>query len=270
MIRFESRNYLQSWKQSRSYAGHSHWANIKHKKERSDLIKMATFGKLSGSIKNAVRLGGANPIENPLLASYLDTARKIGYPKEKVNAAIRSGLGEGPDGGGESVMYECRGSDTTMMVFAHTDNKHRTTANVKTILNKYSDGIYGVGGGGSASFMFIKEGILQVKNEGKTSDEIMDIMLMSNVSDFVIENSDVNVTVDPNELKAVKDALAEQGLTKITKAEIRYRPRSYVIESDPPLLEKLIGLLMDDGDVTEVVHNVDLEASWEKYEKLNE
>lgn len=73
----------------RNYAGHSHWHNIKFKKERSDLIKMQAYCKLAASIRNAVRVGGANPIENPLLAGYLETAKKTAFSKEKVTLAIK-------------------------------------------------------------------------------------------------------------------------------------------------------------------------------------
>lgn len=255
----------------RRYAGHSHWANIKHKKERSDLVKMATFGKLALSIKNAARLGGPNAAENPLLAGYLDAARKAGYPKEKIMQAVRAGTGEGGEGG-ESVIYECRGGSTLLMVFALTDNKHRTSANVRTIVHKYSEEYYKVGAPGCAASLFVREGVLELQVDGKSKDEVMDAMLESNVEDFTVAESGQTVTaiVDPNELKAVKDALAEHGMTHVTKAEIRYRPRSLVVEPDPALLEKLLGLLLGDGDVVEVVHNVDLEKSWEKFDSANE
>jgi YebC/PmpR family DNA-binding regulatory protein len=253
----------------RRNAGHSHWANIKHKKERSDLVKMATFGKLALSIKNAVRLAGPNAAENPLLAGYLDAARKAGYPKDKIQQAVRAGTGEGGEGG-ESVVYECRGGSAVLMIFALTDNKHRTSSNVRTIVHKNTDEIYKVGAPGCAASLFVREGVLEMQSDGRSKEEVMDAMLESNVEDFTVSGQTVTAIVEPNELKAVKDALAEQGLTHVTKAEIRYRPRGLVIEPDPGLLEKLLGLLLGDGDVVDVVHNVDLDKSWEKFEATNE
>eukprot|EP01126_Amoeba_proteus_P057762 TRINITY_DN737_c0_g2_i8.p1 TRINITY_DN737_c0_g2~~TRINITY_DN737_c0_g2_i8.p1 ORF type:complete len:233 (+),score=36.86 TRINITY_DN737_c0_g2_i8:72-770(+) len=142
----------------RSFAGHSHWANIKHQKAKKDVQKAKTFGKIACSIKTAVKLGGPDPSVNSLLAQHLEVARREGFPKDKINNLI---TGSGSDDT-ERIVYEGRGPEKIlMMVVVETDNKNRSSQHVRSAFNKVG-GL--VGSAGSAAFMFTKDGVLQFKN----------------------------------------------------------------------------------------------------------
>jgi len=236
-------------------AGHSHWANIKHQKARKDIQKAAEFGKIAKSIKTAVKVGGPSVKDNPTLAQHIDSAKKIGFPKEKIQNAIKSGMGTGA--GSDEVVYEGRGpGNTSVMVFVATDNRHRSTQIVKHIFSKHG-GALGVPG--TSAFFFKKIGVLVHKCNGKSENDVMDIMLEAEVEEYSfvdLEQNEIRIVTQPNNLMEMKAQLEVFGMENVV-AEIQHVPQQFVElqgeEGDD--FQKMLGALNDLDDVMEIVHN---------------
>ena len=133
-------------------SGHSKWANIKHKKEAEDHKKGRVFSKLSRNIRSVVREGGSDPDSNLSLRLLLDKARAANMSKEIIERAINAGMGKGENGALQEVIYEGFGpSGVGMLIISSTDNKNRTTAEVRNILGRAGGSL---GSPGSVKYMF--------------------------------------------------------------------------------------------------------------------
>ncbi|MEO0073211.1 MAG: YebC/PmpR family DNA-binding transcriptional regulator, partial [candidate division WOR-3 bacterium] len=119
-------------------SGHSKWATIKHKKSKADAARGKAFSKLIREITTAARIGGGDPDGNPRLRTAIESARAINMPAENIERAIKKGTGELPGVAYEEVMYEGYGpGGVALLVRALTDNKNRSTAEVRHVFDKY-------------------------------------------------------------------------------------------------------------------------------------
>src|SRR5438552_6288640 len=202
-------------------AGHSKWANIKHKKAATDAKRGKIFTRLIREITVAAKLGGADPSGNPRLRLAMDKALDNNMPKETIERAAKRGAGELEGVSYEQVRYEGYGiNGAAVMVDCLTDNRTRTVADVRHAFTKYGGNL---GTDGSVAFLFKHCGQI-VFAPGTNEDKLMEAALDAGADD-VITNDDGSgeVVTGPHDFAAVKDALVKAGL-KPALAELTMKP----------------------------------------------
>lgn len=238
-------------------SGHSKWSTIKRQKGANDQKRGAQFTKLANAIVIAVRQGGgvADPESNFKLRLAIDKARSFNMPKDNIERAISKGKGEGGSGELHEVIYEgFAPGGVAVMIEAVTDNKQRTVSEVKNVLEKNGGTM---GNQGSVSYLFNRIGEIFIPNHSKTPDELLEIAIDINSSDYIDENGDVIFYVDPNSLYASKKVLEEKGLVA-EGAELVFKP-IVTLDLDEAAKEKISALtekLEDLGDVQTVSINI--------------
>ena len=232
-------------------AGHSKWANIKHKKAAADAKKGKVFTRLIKEITVAAKLGGSEIASNPRLRLAVDKAYEANMPKENVERAIKRGAGELEGVNYEEARYEGYGiSGAAVMVDCLTDNKTRTVADVRHAFTKYGGNL---GTDGSVAYLFKHCGQLMFA-PGENEDKIMEAALDAGAED-VVSNDDgsIEVLTAPHDLAAVRQALESAGL-KAELAEVTYRPLNETVFSgdDALRMQKLLDALENLDDVQDV------------------
>ena len=238
-------------------AGHSKWANIKHKKSAEDAKRGKIFTKLVKEIIVAARMGGGDPNANPRLRAAIQNAKANNLPKDKVERSIKKGTGEL---GGEDyfdLVYEGYGpSGVAIMVECLTDNKNRTAADVRSIFSKHGGNL---GENGCVSYLFTRKGVIAYPTEKYGEDEILEQALEAGAEDVSTEGDQVEVTCAPDDfenlLQAMQDAGFEESSASISK--IPEATISLDLEGTRKAL-KLIELLDDHDDIQEVSTNLDI------------
>lgn len=238
-------------------AGHSKFANIKHKKAKNDAQKGKIFTKLGRELAVAVKTGGsADPSLNRKLADVIAKAKASNMPNDTIDRSIKKAAGEGDANNYESIVYEGYGPEgIAVIVECLTDNKNRTAANVRSAFTK---GKGNLGTSGSVTFMFDKKGQIIIEKSSKIDeDELMMLALDSGAEDFVSEEDGYEVITDPDNFSEVNDALLNAGYQPIS-AEVTQIPQTTTDLNDPESIKamnKLLDLLEDDDDVQNVYHN---------------
>lgn len=240
-------------------AGHSKWANIKRKKEKTDAQKGKIFSKIGRELTVAVKLGGPDPQANPRLKDAIAKARAANMPNENIMRCIKRAAGEDDAASYEEIVYEGYGpGGVAVIVEAMTDNRNRTAAEIRHIFDKHGGNL---GANGCVSWMFNKKGILIVeKNETINEDNLMMLALEAGAEDFNVEDEYFEIVTTPEDFSKVREELEKEGI-KFSTAEIQMIPQTYVkLESkDAEKMEKLIDMLEDNDDVQNVYHNWDQE-----------
>ena len=240
-------------------SGHSKWASIKHKKAIVDSRRGAHFSKLTRAITVAARDGGGDPVGNPALDLAIRKAREASMPKDNIERAIAKGTGEGGEAEAiEAVLYEGYGpGGVAILVEALTDNRNRTSAEVKHIFAKNGGSL---GEPGSVAYLFDKKGTLVIDAERYGEDDLM-AAVEAGAEDVVTDEDVFEVITAPGDFTAVRSALEEAGV-EIQSAEMAYRPSSLVPveEGQAGTLMRLIDLLEDNDDVSAVHANFDISA----------
>lgn len=237
-------------------SGHSKWSTIKRQKGVADQKRGQTFTKLANAITIATKLGGSgDPDTNPRLRMIFDEARAANMPKENIQRAIDRGLGKLPGQTIEEVLYEgfgpCR---VAFIIEGVTDNKLRTTAEIKNLFDRSGGGI------GSVSFMFTRVGEIKVKGKGREKDnEILELIDLGvdEVEEF--EDSFL-IYVQSPELNTMSNNITQLGF-KVESAEIIYKPNITVEISDKEQAKKVLEFterLEDHDDIQKVYANFDL------------
>ncbi|HYL18040.1 MAG TPA: YebC/PmpR family DNA-binding transcriptional regulator [Burkholderiales bacterium] len=239
-------------------AGHSKWANIKHKKAAQDAKRGKVFTRLIKEITVSSRLGGPDASTNPRLRLAIDKAYESNMPKENVERAIKRGSGDLEGVNYEEVRYEGYGiSGAAVIVDCMTDNKTRTVADVRHALTKHGGNL---GTDGSVAFLFKHCGQL-VFAPGTSEDKVMEAAIDAGAED-VIGNDDgsVEVITPPNDFLAVKGALEKAGL-KPELAEVTMKPtaENALTGDDAVKMQKLLDALEALDDVQEVYTTAVLE-----------
>lgn len=240
-------------------SGHSKWSKVKHQKETTDAVKGKIFTKIANAITIAVRQGGGNsdPNSNFHLRLAIDKAKSYNIPKENINRAIERAV-KG-DGGEElsEVIYEAFASQGVgLIIQAATDNKKRTVAEIKNLLER-SGGV--LTGSGAVSHLFELAGQINIKSH-KTFDEIFELILESNALDLSQEDDYFAVITVPNDLHKVKEALQKKNL-EVISADLIYRPKTTVKLADQNSLEKTLQLIIsleERDDVQKVFSNLEI------------
>ena len=238
-------------------AGHSKWANIKHRKAAQDKKRGKIYTKLIREITVAARSGGGgDPSVNPRLRLAMDKALGANMNKDTIERAIKRGTGEGDDANYEEVRYEGYGpGGTAVMVDCMTDNRKRTVSEVRHAFTKAGGNL---GTDGSVAYMFDRMGMLTYP-AGSDEDAIMEAALEAGAED--VESSDdggIEVTTSYEDFMAVKDAMVASG-HKPEHAEIIEKPTTETVvgEDDAEKIMRLIDTLEELDDVQEVHTNAD-------------
>jgi len=245
-------------------AGHSKWANIKHRKAAQDAKRGKVFTKIIRELTVAAK-GGAAPEDNPRLRAAMDKALGANMKKDTIEKAIARGAGAGEGDNYEEVTYEGYGANgIAVLVECMTDNKNRTVSEVRHAFSKRGGNL---GTDGSVAYLFTRMG--QISFEGITEEDIMEAALEAGAED-IVTNSDgtIDVRTPFEEYFAVKEALTNAGFEP-TNSEIIMLP-STTIEVDKEGAEKLLALidmLEDLDDVQNVYTNGDIPD--EVMEQLN-
>jgi len=232
-------------------AGHSKWANIKHKKAAQDAKRGKIFTRLIKEITVASRMGGADLTSNPRLRLAVDKAYDQNMPKDNVERAIKRGSGELEGVNYEEIRYEGYGiGGAAVMVDCMTDNRVRTVADVRHAFTKYGGNL---GTDGSVSFLFKHCGQLLFA-PGTNEDKLMDAALESGAEDVIShDDGSIEVITAPYEFIAVKEALDKAGF-KAELSEVTMKPstETALVGDDTVKMQKLLDALENLDDVQDV------------------
>ncbi|MBQ8408347.1 MAG: YebC/PmpR family DNA-binding transcriptional regulator [Clostridia bacterium] len=241
-------------------SGHSKWANIKHKKEKTDAQRAKVFTKIGKEITIAVKEGGGDPNSNAKLRDLIAKAKSNNVPNDNIERTIKKALG-GTGENYEEVVYEGYGpAGVAVIVEATTDNRNRTAGNVRSYFSKYHGNM---GQTGCVSFMFEEKGVIVITDEdGKIDeDKLMETALEAGAEDFSGEDGVFEIYTVPDDVYAIEEALKAEGY-EIASAEKTKVPSTTVeltTEDDIKFMSLLIEKLEEDDDVMEVYHNCDNE-----------
>ena len=238
-------------------SGHSKWASIKHKKAATDAKRGAAFTKIIREITAAARAGGGNPDKNPRLRTAMQRAKFINMPSNNVENAIKKGTGELPGVSYETTIFDAYGpGGVAILIESLTDNKNRTTAEIRNILAQKNGSMAGAG---STSWMFTKKGYITVEKNKVSEEELMGVALEAGAEDFQAEGPLYEITCEPALLEAVKAALQKKNITP-QSADVTMIPNSTVKlrGQEAKQVLALMETLEDQEDVQAVYANFDI------------
>lgn len=255
--------------ESRRWAGHSHWHNIKHKKASNDAKRASQYVKLSNEIVAAIRAGGGDTSDaNIRLQSVLSKAKAMNMPKDRIEVALKGAAGkkDAAANAAEDVLYEARtASNISLLIEALTDNRKRTAPQIRAILSKYGASLLNPN---SLTRFFNRVGLVVVRiggphgSEAEVTDKILQVDGVENFE--VIDSEHGEVVCAPNDLRAVTSRLLELGCSLET-FEIVYLPEETtevdaVTQNDKghtplDLLRKLLDEFEDHPEVQRVTTN---------------
>ena len=235
-------------------AGHSKWAKIKRQKAGNDAKRGAEFTRLGNAIAIAAK-GGGDPSMNPTLALAVEKAKAANMPNANIDKAIKRGTGELGGDIIEEYLFEGYGpGGVGIIVEAASDNRNRTTTEIRTAFNKNGGNM---AESGSVAFQFTRKGVITVKASGE--DALLTI-LDAGADDATEEDGEIVVYTDMKQLGAVRDAIKEAGL-EVADAELQYVPNSTidVTESDQAKkIMKIMDAIEELDDVVNTFSNFDI------------
>jgi len=237
-------------------AGHSKWANIKHRKGRQDAKRGKLFAKLAKAIEIAAREGGGSVEFNASLATAVDKAKANDMPNDNIERAIKRGTGEVEGAAYEEMYYEGYGpGGVALYVHILTDNRNRAASDVRSTFTRYNSSL---GEPGSVGYLFTQKGMILAKG---AEDDVMLAALEAGAED-VRDGGDgmFEVVTQASDLRQVKEALTSAGL-QVERADVTQLPSNLVPveESEAKKLLRLIDALDDLDDVQDVYSNYDIE-----------
>ena len=239
-------------------SGHSKWNNIKRKKEKTDGQKAKIFTRLGREISVAIREGGsADPNVNSKLKDAIAKAKANNVPNDNIDRILKKAASEGNGENYEALQYEGYGPcGIAVIVETLTDNRNRTAADLRHYFDKCGGNL---GQTGCVSFMFNKKGKLIIEAEGLDEDQVMEDALEAGATDFEADEDVFDISTEPEDFSAVRDALEGKGYAFVT-AEIQMVPDMLSTIDDPDAIknmDKLLDMLEDNDDVQDVWHNWD-------------
>ena len=253
-------------------AGHSKWANIKHRKERQDAKKGKIFTKIIRELTVAARQGGGVPADNPRLRLAVDKALTANMTRDTIDRAIARGVGAGEGENVEELTYEGYApSGVAIIVEAMTDNRNRTAAEVRHAFNKCGGNL---GTDGSVAYLFERKGQIlvpkEIEGEGKkegmkpngaaaNEEEFMMAVAEAGGDDYEDADEEWIVYTSPTELMAVKKGIEEQGIeTKGAEFIMEPTTTTSVTPKDAPKVMRLIDKLEELEDLQSVYHTMEM------------
>lgn len=236
-------------------AGHSKWANIKHRKSRQDAARGKLFAKLARAIEQAAREGGGDPAMNISLANAIEKAKAASMPNDNIDRAVKRGSGEGDDSVAyEETWYEGYGpGGVALYIHVLTDNRNRAASDVRSTMTRNNGNL---GEPGSVGYLFSQRGLISARGD----EELIMLTALEAGAEDVRESGDgYDIETSPSDLDTVRKALEGAGVT-VESAEVTQLP-STSIEVDADIAGKvlrLIDALEDLDDVQQVYANFDV------------
>jgi len=244
----------------KNMAGHSKWANIKHKKSKEDKRRGKLFSKLSKKISVAAKEGGGDPEMNADLRMAIQKAKDNNMPNDNIDRAIKRGTGDLEGVHYEKFVYEGYGpAGVALYLHIMSDNRNRTASEIRHILSSHGGNL---GEAGCVSWMFERKGQLIINIDGKEldEDEIMMMVLEAGAEDLVSEDNIYTIYTSPDQFEVVRNNLEVEGL-EFNAADIAMIPDNEVNIDDKGTAKKILNLmddLEDHEDVQEVYANFDI------------
>ena len=241
-------------------AGHSKWANVKHRKAAMDAKRGKLFTRVLREITVAARLGGGDPEANPRLRNAIADARSNNVPNDNIDRAVKKGTGELEGGSLEEIALEGYGpGGVAVLVEAVTDNRNRTVSDVRHLFSRYGGNL---GESGCVAWMFDRRGFFTLDKEGLGEEELMELALELGVEDFSVEEDQYELYTSVDDFIRVKEELDRRDV-KVEVHQLAMIPQSYVDvgEEKAPQLLRLLEALEDHDDTQNVWANFDIDDS---------
>jgi len=239
-------------------AGHSKWAQIKHKKKIVDAKRGSLWTKLLKEITVAAKLGGGDQKGNPRLRTAVAKAKSVSVPNDNIDRAIKKGTGELPGVTYEEATYEGYApGGVAVMVEVMTDNKTRTVAEIRAIFGKSGGQM---GETGCVTWMFSKKGEIIVEKEAASEDALLEIALEAGAEDLDTSGDSFGITTPPESLEAVRSVIEGKGIA-MESAELNMIPLNTIKIDSEETARKILRLmetLEDHDDVQKVHANFDI------------
>ena len=240
-------------------AGHSKWANIKHRKAKVDAQKGAAFAKYSREIIVAAKSGGADPEANFRLRTAIDKAKAAGLPNDNIKRAIEKAAGAGAGDNFEVINYEGYGpGGVAVLIQVMTDNRNRTAGDIRSYFNKYNGNL---GETGCVGWMFKEEGVISVDKKGIDQEKLFDHAINAGAEDFNSDDEEYRIITTPDTLQEVAENIEKEGY-KLNNVEIARNPQNTVAVEDAETAKQLIRLLdciENHNDVQNVYANFEID-----------
>jgi len=235
-------------------SGHSKWATIKHKKGKTDSARGKLFSKLIRELTIAARQGGGDIDANPRLRTVVDGARDANMPMDNIERAIKKGTGELEGVIFEETMYEGYGpGGVAIMIRVLTDNKNRTTSEIRHIFDKYGGSI---GAANSVAWQFQPKGVIGIARDKADEDTVLAVALEAGADDVVTEEAGYTVTAAPDSFGAVKNAFKEKGIAWESAEMTRVAQNPVTLsERDSEKVLRLVEQFEEHDDVQQVFAN---------------
>lgn len=236
-------------------AGHSKWKNIMHKKEKTDSQRAKIFTKVGREITVAVKEGGPDPASNTKLRDIIASAKQNNVPNENIERIIKKAAGAGDANNYETIVYEGYGPcGVAVIVEALTDNRNRTAGDMRHYFDKFGGNL---GASGSVMWQFKRKGMFIIDASGKDADTVMLDALDCGAEDVEDAGEIFEVSCNPDDFYSVLEALKAKGY-EFLKSGVEYVADNFAelkSEDDFKNMEKLLSMLEDNDDVSEVYHN---------------
>jgi YebC/PmpR family DNA-binding regulatory protein len=244
-------------------SGHSKWATIRRKKGALDAKRGKLFTKLIKELTIAAREGGGDPAGNPRLRLAVDNAKAANMPADNIERAIKKATGELEGTTISELTYEGYGpGGVALLVEVATDNKNRTVAEVRHIFSKNGGNM---GESGSVAWMFEKKGIITLQKQGKSEDDVLEIVLNAGAEDMRTEDEYFEIQSEVESFEPVRRALIDKSFT-IENASLQWiaKNTTNVAGENAEKMMKLIESLEDCDDVQNVYSNADFDEEFIK------
>lgn len=241
-------------------SGHSKWATIRRKKERTDAARGRIFTRLIKEITVAARTGGGDESGNPRLRQAVLDAKAANMPQSNIDRAIKRGTGELPGVVYEEITYEAYApGGVALLISAMTDNKNRTVSEIRHIFTRRGGNMAETG---SVSYMFERKGVISIDPKGLSEDNVMELALETGAEDIKEDEGNYDIITAPGDFDAVKEAV-EAGPVEILSAEVALLPSTYieVTGEDGAKLLKLLDDLENHDDVQNIYGNFDIDPA---------
>ena len=239
-------------------SGHSKWATIRRKKEKTDAARGRIFTRLIKELMVAARMEGGDPNANPRLRTAIAEAKSANMPQNNIERAIKKGTGELPGVNYEEITYEGYGpGGVAIMIEAVTDNKNRTVSEIRHIFSKRGGSL---GENGSVAWMFDRRGIININHKGLPEEDLMELVLEAGAEDLKEEDGEYQIITNPDDFNTVLEAIQESPL-EITESGISMIPKNIVnVEADnAKRLMKMMEDFESHDDVQNVYANFDID-----------
>ena len=238
-------------------AGHSKWANIKHRKAATDAKRGKIFTRLIKELTVAARAGGGDPDMNPRLRTIVAEEKANNMPRENIERAIRRGTGEEPGVSYEEITYEGYGpGGVALLIQSLTDNKNRTVGEIRHLLGKYNGNLAAEN---SVSWMFHRKGQVVVEKDKADEEKLLNAALDAGADDMNDDEAAWEIVCAPESFEGVRDAVKGLGVEPAS-AEVAMVPKNYVklVGKEAQQMLRLMEAIEDHDDVQHVWANFDI------------